>query len=50
MPENETERDFIEPMERELGTIARSFPIFLAPQTRVFVPNEERKGRVRDAA
>jgi hypothetical protein len=28
MSENETERDFIEPMERELGTIARSFPFF----------------------
>jgi hypothetical protein len=26
MSENETERDFVEPMERELGTIARSFP------------------------
>jgi hypothetical protein len=49
MSENETERDFVEPMERELGTIARSFLIFLAPQRRVFVPREERKGRVRDA-
>ncbi len=45
MSENETERDFI-----ELGTIARSFPFFLAPQTRVFVLKEERKGRARDAA
>jgi hypothetical protein len=28
MSENETERHFIEPMERELGTIAGSFPFF----------------------
>jgi hypothetical protein len=49
MSENETEREFIEPMERELGTIARSFLNFLAPQRRVFVPREDRKGRVRDA-
>jgi hypothetical protein len=28
MSENETERDFIEPMKRELGTIAGSFPCF----------------------
>jgi hypothetical protein len=49
MSESETERDFIEAMERELGTIARSFPIFLAPETRRLVPKEERKGRARDA-
>jgi len=28
MSENETERDFIEPMGRELGTVAGSFPFF----------------------
>jgi hypothetical protein len=49
MSDNETERHFIEPMGRELGTIARSFPLLLAPQTRVFVPKEEREGRARDA-
>jgi hypothetical protein len=48
--ESETERDFIEPMGRELGTMAGSFPFFLTPQTRVLVEEEERKGRARDAA
>jgi hypothetical protein len=33
MSENETERDFVEPMERELGTIPRTFLLFLAPQS-----------------
>ncbi len=28
MSENETEGDFIEPMERELGTVSGSFPFF----------------------
>ncbi len=28
----------------------QELPFFLAPQPRVFVPEEERKGRARDAA
>jgi hypothetical protein len=32
------------------GHHRREIPFFLAPQTRVFVPTEARKGRARDAA